>query len=155
MMPPAFPRIRGKFGVTIPPVPVSGYHHHCCESHNPNQEEQILLHYVPSRFGMLAGAISTFPDTIRLLFMWSANLCCSYRTGPLLFNPHSRHTSHSLSTVRWYTLDANRAMQHNKAPTRTHKQNPTAQQANDDDNDRVPEENHTVLTKMSPHLGKH
>jgi hypothetical protein len=75
------------------------------------------LHYIvyqTSRDTCLGHVLVTV--CIMLLFMWSASLCHSDRTGPLLSSPWSEHTWRNLSAVKWYTSDAEKAMQHNNNP---------------------------------------
>jgi hypothetical protein len=65
----------------------------------------------------LAWAIfSSRNASIWLLITCLASLCRSIHTGPLLSSPRSEFTWHKSSTVKRYTLDADKAMQHNNNP---------------------------------------
>jgi len=65
----------------------------------------------------LAWAIFSSRDAfIWLLLTCLARLCRSVHTGPLLCSPCSERTWHKSSTVKRYTLDADKTMQHNNNP---------------------------------------
>jgi len=67
--------------------------------------------------GTLAWATYSSPDvSIEFLFIWSVSLYRSDRTWPLVSSPWNEHSWRNLSAVKWYTSDADKAMQHNNSP---------------------------------------